>query len=228
MKKPVYQKETGIILNVAPYGESDAIAKVFTKDLGFVSFFSRNALGKGRFLMFEPFAMGDFAYEEGSSSLLKLREFVCSDAHLPIRESLERIEAASLIAGAIEKTQGPGLEAPQLYTLLCLYLRWMPKALDPMVLAASFLLKLLKHEGLFYYSGECQECGGELVEGEANEGVLCCIECKTGLGCPLNETEMRLFALLSEAREFKGLQEERLPEGFLAKIQRFFEVSIHE
>ena len=228
MNKPVYQKETGIILFVVPYGESDAIAKAFTKDLGYVSFFSKNALGRGRFLMFEPFSLGDFSFEEGASSLLKLREFICTEAHLPLRESLERIESASLMARAIEKTQGPGLSAPALFTLLTLYLRWMPKALDPMVLAASFYLKLLQHEGLFFYSGLCQECEQELIEGEMCEGGVRCMHCKIGTGWSLNKEEMHLFALLSLAREFKDLKDERLPEGFLSKIHHFFDAATNE
>jgi len=189
MKKPVYLKETGIVLSVLPYGEADSIAKVFTKELGLLSFYFKNS-GKG-FLCFEPFTLGEFAYEESTSALLKLREFTCLDAHLPLRENLDRIESASLMVKALEKTQGPELSAPALFALFSVYLKWMPKVRDPWVLGASFLLKLLKHEGLFS-----------------------------------DPEEEGLFTTLSEARDFKELQEERLPEGFMRRINHFFEASL--
>jgi DNA repair protein RecO len=189
MKKPVYLRETGSILSVLPYGEADSIAKVFTKELGLLSFYFKNSSRKG-FICFEPLTLGEFAYEDSTSSLLKLREFTCIDAHLPLRESLDRLESASLMVKALERTQGPELSAPALFALFSVYLRWMPKVLDPWVLGASFLLKLLKHEGLF------------------------------------RDLEPGLFTVLSEAREFKELQGERLPDGFLRKINHFFEESL--
>lgn len=228
MKRVVYQKETGIILSVIPYGDNGAIAKTFTKELGLVSFFLKNAMGNGRFICFEPFTLAEFAYEEGASSLLKLKEFTCLDAHISLRENLERIESASLIAKALDRTQGPGLSAPSLFALLSLYLRGISKVKDPTVLGASFLLKLLKHEGLFYYSRQCYECGGDLAEAEASEGILRCLSCKKGSGSSLNQEEAALFALLSEARELKELQNIALPDGLLGKINQFFEASLQE
>jgi DNA repair protein RecO (recombination protein O) len=52
-----------------------------------------------------------------------------------------------------------GKSAPQLYSLLCYYLKKIPQMANPWLLAASFRLKLLKHDGLARFPFKCSECG---------------------------------------------------------------------
>lgn len=227
MKKSIYLKETAVILTSTPYNESGSVVKAFTQDNGLLSFFVKGGQSaKGRLSPFEPFALGELSYEESSGSLNLLREFSVHDYHLPLRESLDRIQSAALMADALDKTQGPGLEAPALFALFCLYLKWMPRALDPYTLAASFYLKTLKHEGLLHLTPDCPSCGTPLNDCLLSEGTAVCNACSHEGIVPLNPAETRLILLLSQAREFKEIKEETIAPGLLNSLRTFFEKTL--
>ncbi|CRX37774.1 DNA repair protein RecO [Estrella lausannensis] len=223
MKKGIYLKETGVILSTLPYGDSGSIVKVFTAESGLMSYFAKNGpSAKGKLSPFEPFTLGEISYEEGNGSLALLREFKVSNYHLPIRESLERIEAAALMADALDKTQGPGLEAPDLFTLFCLYLKWLPQAKNPFTLAASFYLKTMKHEGVLHITPDCTGCGNPLGECLLCEGTALCTDCALE-GTALEPEETQLVLLLTLAREFKDIKQEEISPRLLQALRLFFE-----
>lgn len=140
----------GIVLNGHPYGDYGLIAVVFTEKQGLLKFalpFQRAAKNKWRGL-FLPLQEIELQFKLTLKELETVKQACLLSPHLELRNSLEVLEAASLMAKALLQTLPPGESSPVLYALFKKYLFLLPQAPHPSVLLASFKMKTLMHEGL--------------------------------------------------------------------------------
>ncbi len=166
-----FQQTEGIILKAIPFREEDAILSLFTQEAGVIKLFCRGARSprKGSALSV-PLTQVEVIYKERASDLFSCQEMRMIHSFFELRGHLLHLEVASDFLRVILSSQLIGKPAPQLYALLCYYLRKIPQIADPWVLATSFRLKLIKHEGLAPFPLGCGECLALLEEGGVQYG----------------------------------------------------------
>lgn len=146
-------KAEAIVLKATPYGDYHQIVTFYTKPYGLLKCaakYSRSPKSKLAPLLV-PFNEIEAYFLLRDRELETIQSASLLDPSLSLRNSLEAIEAASLCTEALIKSQLPGKSAPLLYALLKKYYQLIPEANTPEALSASFILKLLKHEGLIAF-----------------------------------------------------------------------------
>jgi DNA repair protein RecO (recombination protein O) len=152
----------GLIVRTVPLKDGARICSAFSPDLGLFSFvisraMKRSALALGPYGCFELVISAPRSQEGGD--LYRLRDFSITTPLLGLREDLSRMKAAAVIAEALLKSQLPGRPSFDLFRAALMHLKAIEKALAPMPLAAQFLIKLLKYEGLLEMPDQCTACG---------------------------------------------------------------------
>ncbi len=129
----------GLLLHSIPYLGQKKILKVFTPELGLLSFFAQKT-------KLDPFCLAEWVYRKTEKEIYPLQDATLLDPLLDLRGTYNTLVAGGAIAQDLLRTQLPGKRATELFDLTLLYLRKLSSA--PEILAASFKLKLLLHEGL--------------------------------------------------------------------------------
>ncbi|MCB1084774.1 MAG: DNA repair protein RecO [Chlamydiia bacterium] len=143
----------GIVLRATPFKENDRIVTLFTPEFGVMSLYVKNLSRKKPTLtnLTTPLARGEFVFSKGRSDLFRFLDGTLIDLHRDLRRSYAHLEVGGKMVQSILATQMPGKSAPALYRLLALYLKALSTFSRPETLGASFMLKLLKHEGLLSF-----------------------------------------------------------------------------
>jgi DNA repair protein RecO len=129
----------GILLQVIPYLGRKKILKIFTPEQGLISLFTSNT-------QLVPFSLAEWVYRKSEREMHSLQDASLIDPLLHLKEEYATLIAAGGIARDLLRTQLPGKKAVELFDLTLFYLNKLSTA--PEILAASFRLKLLLHEGL--------------------------------------------------------------------------------
>ncbi len=129
----------GLLLQQFPYLGKKKILKIFTPDLGMISLFAQNT-------PLAPFAVAEWVYRKSGKEIHSLQDATLIDPFLHLRQDYSTLSAAGSIAQDLLRTQMPNKKAPELFDLALFYFKKLP--LSPELIAASFRLKLLLHEGL--------------------------------------------------------------------------------
>lgn len=227
------QRSEGIVLKATPFREYDAIVSLFTHHLGLAKLLVRGGLRPSRHrsknapcpLGVSPFTCAEFTFFQGSSDLGVCKEIEVIDAFPALRTTLPALEAAGTITQLILTTQWPGKHSPQLYLLLRRYLALLGQG-HPPTLAASFRLKLLRHEGLLFLKDNCCQCGSFLQEVAVSKGEMYCLAHAPSQAIDFTTEEWTFLWLLAHSRSAEQLLS-LIDEGPLgAKIQRLFETTV--
>lgn len=154
------EKTQGITLQSIAYKERQRIISVFTKEQGIISLIIKGiSEKKTSFIsLTTPFCLADIIYRKGRSDIYLLQDATIIDENLLLRKDLSYINSAYILAKAILDSQMPHKKACSLYALLETYLKKIPFTNSQDGLITSFLLKLLKHEGLIKLSRRCNHC----------------------------------------------------------------------
>lgn len=170
-------RDRGYILHVTPYGERDLIARVFTEQSGVLPMIAKGARGKyPKMVPLTPLMEAEIVYRDGRGDLRICHEVGKVEHYAPLRQSLPLLEAGSAMLRAVDRMLMPEKPAPLLYQLLNRYLEALTKTEEPATLQASFLLKLLKHEGCHPLRNCCAACNDETnltVFFLSNDGTFC-------------------------------------------------------
>lgn len=161
-------KSQGLLLQAIPYLGTGRILKVFSREAGLISLFTKKkTLGS----LASPFCIGEWIYRKRpGGDLYTLQDASLIDPLLGLRHSFHCLSAAGLMAQDILKSQLPIETSPALYDLLCSYFKQLHSFLHPEILSTSFRLKLLLHEGLLSLTKHCSHCPHaalHLSEGES-------------------------------------------------------------
>lgn len=188
-----------IVLQSFPFQERDRILSVFSRDEGVLKFIVKEAALNKQKGGLAPLTCAEFLYTHGKSELFKCQEFSILNQFLPLRQSFAVLEAAGDMLRSIVQSQFPHTPAPMLYDLLIWSLHKVPQAKDPHLLAASFRLKLLKHEGILPLPF-------------------------TADAVQWNQNEAELLNLMVEYRLFADISAKILLPSMREKIKRMFDL----
>lgn len=225
---PLKQVE-GIILQSLPLRERTQILTLFTKEQGLLKLVTPSKSSSTP-LLFSPLSRGSFLYLPHSrgGDLHKYREGRLLDAHLPLRQNLSTLQSAGSMAQSLHSSQMPEKQAPLLYQLFCLYLRYLPQVQDPTVLECSFFLKLLKHEGLLPFSGQCIQCKTPLKNSSfSKEGAFCDEHSPESEAVFFDEEETLMLFYLASIRKMDSLLPLQIPESFHHSIQQLVNIVMY-
>lgn len=156
----LFEKTQCITLQATPFKERQSIISVYTKEQGIVSLIIKGISEKNTtFLsLTTPFCFADIIYRKSRSDIYQLHDATILCENLFLRKELSFINTAYILAKAILDSQMPHKKACSLYALLESYLKKIPFISSQEGLISSFLLKLLKHEGLIHLSQKCNLC----------------------------------------------------------------------
>jgi len=187
----------GIVLKAVPYKESDFIVTLFTKEKGRLALYMRcTAKKRGGFSYLRTLlCRGEFVYKKGKHDLHLFLDGSYLNLHLPLRKSYPHLECAVKMSNALLKTQLPEGRGKRLYLLFAAFLNHLHLLYDPNSGWASFLLKLLKHEGMLNLEKE---------------------------SASFSKEEKKNVEFLTEVRSFQLLCEHEIELSLLKKIEELY------
>lgn len=163
-EKKICQIE-GIVLKSFPFKENDRILTLFSPE-GILKFFVKGS--KKTLLpllpLVTPFTVAEYFYLPREGGLHRFQEGSLLQQNLAIRDRFATLEAAEEMAQALIRSQLTGKPAPHLYQLFRLCLEALSHAPLPALIASTFLVKTLKHEGALSLSSHCSLCQKPLIE----------------------------------------------------------------
>lgn len=207
------EKNLGLLLQAIPYLGTGRILKVFTREAGLISLFTKK---KNLGSLASPFCTGEWVYKKGLGEIYTLKEASLIDPLLDLRKSFNSISAAGLMAQDILKSQLPEQPAESLYDLLYTYLKKLSEFTHPEVLAMSFRLKLLLHEGLLSLKTQCSQCLERALH--LSKGESFCINHSLFTGLTFTQTEWDQLYQLAFASKFSLLNEQKIKHSLIEKI----------
>lgn len=215
------KKSEGIVLHIIKYGEYDQILTVFTREEGVIKLILKG--GSSRKKMSADLLMrAEFIYLPRQNSLMTCREWALITPYLQLRKSLACLEGACALAKALLSSQCEQKPAPQLYELLICYLERLPIARQPEALVASFLLKILRHEGLFGLTPHCCVCRQDLIDHYIFKGESYCERDQPLQAIAMGPFEAEKLFILAFSRSFDLMEEHPIKPEFQSNIKEMF------
>lgn len=217
----------GIVTQVVPFSNYDAILTLFTPEEGLVKFFHKGAYSKkkqggGA----TPLAVVEATYAKGRGDMHPCSDLCVLDHHLGLRGRLATLETACDLLQTVMATQQPGKGAPDLYRLLLIYLNRLSTCTAPHTLAASFRLKLLRYEGLFAFLSHCSSCAAELREAWVFQSEAYCRAHTPPEALSFTEEERGIVELLTFGRDINQLASLEITGILSNKVNRLFKDSL--
>lgn len=198
---PSEERHEGLVLRSIDFRDRQKILTLFTPTMGMISLIVKGINRKKSHLLTltSPFTRGEYLFRISRSDLYTFQDGTPLATNNSLRENLNHIEAAILLSKALLKSQMPEKPAPALYKLTTTYLEHLPTFDDPTPLTASFLLKLLKHEG-------------HLALDHVSPSFT--------------QNDWKVVSILSELRTIKKLKETSVSSSLHDKITSLFEKSL--
>ncbi len=155
------ERTEGILLHTLDFRDHDLILTLLTRNFGLIKLIYKGgkSFKRKQGAVTAPLTLAECVYRKGKGDLHSLQEISVIDAGLRLRSSLESLETACGMLRIINATQLPGKPSPALFQTLKIFLKNLPDFPFKPTLAAAFSLKLLKHEGLFFFDHLCSICG---------------------------------------------------------------------
>lgn len=218
------QEREGIVLKTLPYQENKRIISIFT-DIGILQLIVTLSSSNTRLLsLTTPLSHALFIYQKRPSELHLFKEASLLSSHLNYNNSYEHLETAMALIQTILSSQLPGKPAPLLYQLLHIYLKTLPSTPQPKVLASSFMLKNLWHEGLIAIDLLCTHC--QKVPSQAlHDGICYCKQCMPSKSLFFEKEEWDQFLILLTSKKIQTLKELSYEKTLHKKIQELFKES---
>jgi len=221
------EKTEGIVLRALDYKDRQKIITVFTVECGLISLIvkgiSRRAL---RLLaLTSPFCRAEFHFARGRSDLYRFIDGTVLDENLSLRQKYSFLETAGRLAHAVLRSQLPGKPSPALYALFSAYLKQAPLFEQHQTLTTSFLLKMLKHEGLISLEELCLHCNNAPSRC-IDRGESLCSAHAAPHALRFTDAEWALLFNLASAQNFSLLQQQTIEGSLEKKILQVFDQRI--
>lgn len=212
----------GIILQSLNFQDFDRILTVFSQNEGLIKLIVKGVNKK--FVSSAPLTFSEFIYLKGKSDIYQCYEMNPIQLNLQLRKSFTSLEAVYAILKALLKTLPLHHPTPQLFSLLLWTLDKMPLVKDPHALSLSFLLKLLRHEGLFHISTVCTRCNtaANPVHFTENGETFCSLHAPqtTQIFQDAEVEKIKQLAFLSNLQDVKEIM---IEESFRKKTYSLYE-----
>jgi DNA repair protein RecO (recombination protein O) len=209
-----------------PFRDRDDIFFIFTSHAGLIKVLYRRGYSKyqGKLGLCTPLTKVEVIYREKKGEIFSCVEMACLDSFSVLRQRLLFLEVACDLLQVILASQFVGKPAPQLYALLCFYLKKIPQMVNPWILAASFRLKLLRHDGLIALPFTCCECR-QVLQNEAfiRESEGWCIKHKPHGSGHWELSELQTFYQLAICQSYQEICVSDVSLSLQNKIAHFFD-----
>jgi DNA repair protein RecO (recombination protein O) len=216
----------GLILDARVFQDYDAILTVYTADKGILKFIVKGAFRQTRRknnFVTTPLTRAEFMYTVGRGDLHKCSEISVMRHSTYLRKSLAALEASCDMSKAISASQWPDIPAPDLYGLFNSYLEKIPQMQDPFVLASSFRLKILRHDGILQLGSKCTICSVVLNQFFMASGECVCSTHASNRDLVFSLDEISLVHFLANCRTFSELEQMMLSDSMRKKVMSLFD-----
>jgi DNA repair protein RecO (recombination protein O) len=222
-----FHSTEGVILRAIPFRDYDQILSIFTADVGLLKVLYKGKKSKkGGTGICAPLTKVEVVYREKRGEIFSCHEMNPLHSFPSLRKELMFLEVACDLLQVILASQLVGKAAPQLYDLLCFYLKKIPQTPHPWILAASFRLKLLKHDGLVAFPLICRECGQSLQnKAFIRHSESWCADHQLG-GQSWESSELQLFYRLATSQSYQEICSSPFSLELQHKIITFFEACV--
>lgn len=195
------EKTLGVLLQAIPYLGRKRILKVFTPESGLLSLMANASISSA---FSAPFCIAEWVYRKGNRDIHSLQDASLIDGLLDLKKDFATLSAAGSMAQDLLRSQLPGKKGNALYTLLCACLAKLPIFANPQILAASFRLKLLLHEGLLSLQPDCSVCAAPASR--LQQGESFCPAHAPYANFPFSPSDWETLLHLAYSRQFSQLQ----------------------
>lgn len=216
------EKHEGLVLRSIDYKDQQKIITLFTPTRGLISLIVKGINRKRAHLLTltSPLTQAEYHFTIRRSDLYSFQDGTPINTHNNLRNNLRHLQTAVGFAEVLLASQFPGKPSPALYQLVLTYLKHLPSFADPSALKASFLLKLLKHDGHLSLTDHCSHC--DSPSAYYSHGESFCRTHSPSYGTLLSTQEWATLFTLTEARTIPQLQELIVEPGLMQKIEKFF------
>lgn len=218
----------GLILDTQESGEHHLTATLFSPEKGVVKVLGRYARAKRSSLkgLLAPFHVVELHVLSSSRGFPLITSGTLVRSFSNLRESLSLLNAGCKLQKAILDSQFEGKPSPLLYGLLLKYLEALPSS-PPENMVSSFLLKLLRHEGLLRLEPFCGVCHEELKVFAFEDGVVKCPKDAQHKERIFSQEESEVILALGLTTSLHLLQQLGMPQGLEKKIETLFSQTLN-
>ncbi|MFC0188146.1 DNA repair protein RecO [Fictibacillus aquaticus] len=170
-------KAEGIVIKTVPYGESNVIVTLFTREAGKIGVMARGAKKtKSRLSsVVQLFTYGMYVFQKGSG-LGTLNQGEVLESFRSIREDLIKTSYSAYISELLDKVAEGNKKNPYLFEHFYQSLRFIDEGTDPEIITLLFEMKMLMIGGVKPQVSQCVQCGtqeGDFVFSVREGGFLC-------------------------------------------------------
>jgi DNA repair protein RecO (recombination protein O) len=218
----------GLIFKVIDFREYDQIMTVFTPDKGIVKwiFKIRKPSKTSPRVKISPLMQGEFTYSETKGEIWKCRELIIYNYYLKLRGDYSLLESAGRMINTVIDSQPLHKPAPKLYKQLITYLEKIPFTTNLPALELSFILKILKNEGVANTHLQCSVCQNLLQSLYIWQGEHFCAMHAPAGALLFNEDETLAWMQLAACSSFSQLNTIYIPEHLPHKAHQLFKMLV--
>jgi DNA repair protein RecO (recombination protein O) len=216
----------GIVLQATPHQDRHHLITIFTPASGLLRLFVRGSHRSRRYshAIVTPLTRAEFVYASRQQGLPYLYDATVIDVHDTLRSDYQHLQLACQLLQIISQSQMPSKPAPALYQLLLMYLAYIPQMRDPQAFLSSFLLKILKHEGLLAARAHCSHCENSLDNGGyLSRGEITCRQHADAYAFELTGDELLQLYQLMSIRRLVAIESLAVPPSLQNKIKQLFD-----
>ncbi len=212
------KKTEGILLSASTYLGKQKILKIFTLNHGLISLFAKKTTLAQ---LYSPFLIGEWIYEQKiTTDLHRLQDASLINDLSDLRQNYKVLIYAGKMAQNLLQSQLPEKESPLLYTLTVKYFEKLSTFAKPENLAASFVLKILLHDGMLNLQDTCNTCASIATNLDLGESV--CNHHRTPHSTTFSLEEWQSLYVLAFSRRFEDLEKVNLTEVLEEKIRNIY------
>ncbi|GAA0341180.1 DNA repair protein RecO [Bacillus carboniphilus] len=173
----MFNQGEGIVIRTTPYGETNKIVTLFTREWGKIGVMARGAKKPSSKLSSctQLFTVGSYLIQM-SRGLGTLHQGEASQSMRHLREDIVLTAYAAYIVELVEKATDERKPNPRLYEDLVLTLHYLQEEYDPDIMKVLFEIKMLPLLGLKPTLNECVNCKekqGQFGFSVRENGFLC-------------------------------------------------------
>ncbi|QPC46917.1 DNA repair protein RecO [Mangrovibacillus cuniculi] len=167
----------GYVIRTVPYGETNKIVTLYTRELGKVGVMARGAKKTNSRLssITQPFTHGSFLFQRGQGiGTLQQGERLSSTRS--IQQDIMKTAYASYLSELLDKSVEESKQDPFLFEFFHQLMSRLEDGNDPEILTAIFEIKLLPLLGYYPTLNQCANCGeteGHFHFSIRENGLLC-------------------------------------------------------
>lgn len=221
----------GLVLKSQMHQESNCIITIFSEK-GLTNVFVKKGLGKHNKHRTNiiPITLIEIIYENKQNYLKVLKDSSLINNYQKIKSNYDNIMTAGNLISAILDSQWPEKPAPLLFSLLINLLENVPIFKNKKLLLSTFLLKIMKHDGLLDTTNACFNCQTIISNNFfRHKGKVLCQKHTYNKAIHFNKNEQLFLITLANCRKIKELIDlDQFEINLFKKIHQLFKQTFNK